>query len=170
MTRVFATKKLRDRLVTVDSRPSNTSPSPLGDWYATVVFSRPNLAFLVNELTMLPVLVPFAPSRSLLERLPAEFQIALRQFGVPQDFIDEVVDRSKEIVVEKTVSRSILGVMNVYVQVMRRFNFDPSEAHDRLRMAHRLGEHITSPLIGREGSANRELMAVVARWEASRNS
>jgi hypothetical protein len=166
--RVRATKKLLDRLPLTESRSIGTLPSPLGDWYATVIFFRPQLAFLVNELTLIPVLVPLAPAVSLLDRLPGEFDAALHAFGVHEDFIKEVVDGSKQILLEKTASRSILGVMNEYVQVMKRFSFDPAHPQDRLRMAHRLGEHITSPLFDREGRPDRELMATVARWDASR--
>jgi len=167
--RVRATKKLLDRLPLVVGRSNGTPASHLGDWYATVVFSRPNLVLLVNELTLIPVLAPFAPSSSLLRRVPGEFAIALDDYGVPGDFIGMVVDGSKEIELDKTASRSILGVMNDYVQVMKRFRFDPGHPRDRLLMASRLAETPTRPLFDREGSPDRELMATVARWDASRN-
>ena len=35
-----------------------------GDWFATVVFWRPQVALFVSKPTLLPVFVPFAPAAS----------------------------------------------------------------------------------------------------------
>jgi hypothetical protein len=35
----------------------------LGQWYATAVFWKPQVALFVNESTLLPVLMPLAPQR-----------------------------------------------------------------------------------------------------------
>jgi hypothetical protein len=38
----------------------------LGSWYATVLLWKPQVALLVNEKTLLPVLMPLAPAKDLL--------------------------------------------------------------------------------------------------------
>ena len=67
---LHATKKLRGRVKTIPAQGSETSTTRLGDWYATAVFWRPQVCLLVNEATLLPVLVPLAPSATLAARFP----------------------------------------------------------------------------------------------------
>lgn len=50
------------------------SSGVLGDWYANALFWRPQVALFVNERTRLPVFVPLAPAKSVVDRLPAEFE------------------------------------------------------------------------------------------------
>lgn len=40
----------------------------LGDWYATVLFWKPQAALFVNESTFLPVLLPFAHAATVIDR------------------------------------------------------------------------------------------------------
>jgi hypothetical protein len=64
-------KKFRDQV------PASAPPDPasattaLGDWYTTVLFWRPHVALFVNEPTLLPVVIAFAPAASVLDRFPA---------------------------------------------------------------------------------------------------
>jgi hypothetical protein len=60
---LHCTKKLLDRI-----KPSIAASLPppttaLGNWYATALFWKPQLALLVNERTLLPVLMPLRPLR-----------------------------------------------------------------------------------------------------------
>ena len=59
---IRGTQKLLDRARTSvsGSEPATTT---LGDWYATVMSWRPQVALFVNEATRLPVLVPLAPGK-----------------------------------------------------------------------------------------------------------
>lgn len=59
----------------------------LGDWYGTVLFWRPQLALLVNERTLFPVLMPLAPAASLLDRVPDALGEMLARAGVEREFI-----------------------------------------------------------------------------------
>ena len=62
-----ATKKLRDR-AKQPVLPAVADPTTwLGNWYGTVLFWRPQLALLVNEQTLFPVLMPLAPAAAVLE-------------------------------------------------------------------------------------------------------
>jgi hypothetical protein len=59
---VHGTKKLRDRVPPTDPPDPGPSTTAPGDWYATLLFWRPQVALFVNERTFLPVLMPFAPA------------------------------------------------------------------------------------------------------------
>ena len=69
MFSLHATKKLLERVKApvepVVSKPTTT----LGNWYGTVLFWRPQVALLVNEETLYPVLMPLAPAATLIKRL-----------------------------------------------------------------------------------------------------
>src|SRR3546814_6723545 len=70
MFRLNCTKKLLDRIKPeiVEPWPSDTA---LGSWYATACLWKPQVALLVSEPTMLPVLMPLAPAATLARRFPA---------------------------------------------------------------------------------------------------
>jgi hypothetical protein len=67
---VRGTKKLRDRLKAVPAIDTDASTGVLGDWFATALFWRPQVALLVNQRTFVPVFVPLAPAATLLDRAP----------------------------------------------------------------------------------------------------
>ncbi|MDT5029334.1 MAG: hypothetical protein QOE61_5760, partial [Micromonosporaceae bacterium] len=52
---VRATEKLRQRLGRPTLREGEAATTLLGEWYATALFWRPQVALLVNEPTLLPV-------------------------------------------------------------------------------------------------------------------
>jgi hypothetical protein len=54
----------------------------VGNWYATVLFWRPQVSLFVNEKTLLPMLIPFAPAASLLTRLGPALEALLDAHGV----------------------------------------------------------------------------------------
>ena len=88
MFTLHCTAKLRDRL----NRPLPDARSPtttrLGDWYATVLFWKPQLALLVNERTLLPVLLPLAPAKTLTERIGPAVSQVLQMHGIDRDFVE----------------------------------------------------------------------------------
>jgi hypothetical protein len=58
---VPATRTLLRRIGEIDgpdSAPGQRSTSALGDWYATTLPWRPQVALFVNETTLLPILPP----------------------------------------------------------------------------------------------------------------
>jgi hypothetical protein len=60
----------------------------LGDWYATVLFWKPQAALLVNESTLLPVLLPLAPAVTVIDRFPKALATVLRRHGIGEPFIE----------------------------------------------------------------------------------
>ncbi|MGI9023345.1 MAG: DUF6933 domain-containing protein, partial [Acidimicrobiales bacterium] len=67
---VRGTKKLRDRVKGAPVVVGDASTTALGDWFATALFWRPQVALLVNSRTLFPVFMELAPAATLLDRAP----------------------------------------------------------------------------------------------------
>lgn len=74
-------------------------------------FWRPQVALFVNEATLLPLPIPFAPAASVVERLPKAFAHAARQIGVDPRVELEAMS---SYLLAKTASRSVIGIMNEF--------------------------------------------------------
>jgi hypothetical protein len=108
------TKKLLDRIrLPVESAvPSSTTV--LGNWYATALFWIPQVALLVNEQTLLPILMPLAPASTLLTRVPSQLALILEWHRAHRSFIAREVAAMREVSVAKTADRSVVGTMNEF--------------------------------------------------------
>ncbi|MGH9155069.1 MAG: DUF6933 domain-containing protein [Acidimicrobiales bacterium] len=105
---VRGTKKFLDRVGRANPIEERSS-GVLGDWYANPLFWRPQVVLFLNEHTRLPVLVPLAPTSSVIDRfLPAIAKFAT-SVGAPSDAVASELDSMKEWTVAKTASRSLLG-------------------------------------------------------------
>jgi hypothetical protein len=110
---VRGTKKFLDRV----GRPVPAPPATttvLGDWYANVLFWRPQVALFVNEATFVPVLVPLAPATGVVGRFPAAMDAVFTALGIDRRFIDTETTEMRSAVLAKTASRQVLGVMNEF--------------------------------------------------------
>jgi hypothetical protein len=85
---VHATKKRRDRLPSAAPPSGATSTTGLGDWYATAIFWRAQVALFVNESTLLPLVLPLAPSAQFVERFRVELFTLLGAHGTGAGFIE----------------------------------------------------------------------------------
>lgn len=159
---VHATKKLLDRLGGPTVEPTTRSTTVLGSWYATVLFWRPQVALLVNERTLLPLLMPLAPAATLLERLPSWLAATFDAHGVPRTFIEAELARAESIGLAKTSNRSVLGVMSEFAQLASWHKATVRSDDDLVDIALELAQVPTSPLYKRHVSPDRELAAVVA--------
>ena len=74
-----------------------------------MLFWKPQLALLVNERTLLPVLLPLAPADTLPERVAPELRRLLAAHGIDLAFMEREVAPIAEVVVAKTSNRSVLG-------------------------------------------------------------
>jgi hypothetical protein len=94
---VRATKKLRQRLGSATSHDAEPSTTLLGEWYATLLSWRPRqLILLVNEQTLLPVLMPLAPAASAPSRIGPEIAAALAAHDAPTAVIDGELDQMRD--------------------------------------------------------------------------
>ncbi len=63
---IHGTRGFGDRVPGAAAGPGDASTTVLGTWYATVPRWRRPAALFVNEVTLLPLVLPLAPARTLL--------------------------------------------------------------------------------------------------------
>ena len=122
---IHGTKKLLDRVKQPIMPVVENPTTALGNWYATAIFWRPQAAFLVNETTLFPVLLPLAPAASLAARFPEALESILKVLGMNAAFVASERWAMSEASFSKTANRSVLGVMN-------RLEFELDYVRDRV--------------------------------------
>jgi len=158
---IRGTKKVLDRLPAIDrAGEADRSTTRLGDWYVNVLFWKPQVALFVSETTLLPVLIPFAPAATLLDRFPDALLTHLQAHEAPRAFTEAELAEMQQRRIAKTASRSILGVMNEFRFLADVCDHDDAES-DLLTLSMRLSETPCSPLYKRHVSPDRELAALV---------
>ena len=113
MFNLHCTKKLLERIKPEVDLAVHGS-TVLGDWYATALFWRPQLALLVNERTLLPVVMPLAPASNLAERFPVALAQVLRALDIEPDKVKSELQKMGQVTYCKTSNRSVLGIMNQF--------------------------------------------------------
>lgn len=160
MYQLHCTKKLLDRIKLSATVLNGASGTLLGNWYATALFWKPQVALLVNEKTLLPVLMPLAPATDLATRFPLHLADVLAAHGVPQQFIDHELAQMNEVQYAKTSNRSVLGIMNQFSYLAEGYR-EYLETNDLLTLSLRLSETPCSPLYKSAVSPDRELKLFV---------
>lgn len=149
MLRLHCTKKLLDR-IKPEILALGPSDTVLGSWYATAIFWKPQVALLVSERTLLPVLMPLAPAATLARRFPAQLALALKEHGVPSEFIAQEVWRMKKVQYAKTTNRSVVGIINEFVKQaefwLAAYAYEKGDDDDLLAISTKLAETPCSPL------------------------
>lgn len=116
---------------------------------------------MVNESTLLSVLLPLAPAAELAQRISGALEAVLRVLGVDAEFIASERWAMSEASYSKTANRSVLGVMN-------RLEFELDYLRDRvgpdcLELSIDLADHLVGPLRGTEARTPREKLMQIAR-------
>jgi len=124
MYTLHCTKKLLDRIKVSPGSSVSSPTTALGNWYATALFWKPQVALLVNERTLLPVLMPLAPASTLAARFPLAMASVLRGHGAPGTFIANEVAAMNEVSVAKTANRSVVGTMNEFAFLAEGYRED----------------------------------------------
>lgn len=161
MLTIRATRKLLDRLGP-ESSDLDPSTTLLGDWYATALSWKPHqIALLMSERTLLPVLLPLAPAATLMTRLPTQLATVLTAHGVPDKLIHEELDRMRAWQLARTNDRSKLGSLNEFARLAEHARHDYPEDLTALSMW--LATVPCSPLSQRHVSPDQELAALIQR-------
>ncbi len=113
MYTVRGTKKFLDRVGRPVADPPSSSTA-LGDWYANVLFWRPQVALFVNAATFVPVLMPLAPAAGVVARFPTAMAEVFQKLGIDGRFVVSETDEMASAVLAKTASRKVLGVMSEF--------------------------------------------------------
>ncbi len=159
---VHGARKFLDRVGGPTVAPVEQSTTALGPWYATVLFWKPHVALFVNEATLLPVLVPFAPAATVVDRFPGAVAAALRGHGIGPSFIEHEVAEMTEHRVARTTNRSVIGIMNEFASLAGAYR-SLHRVEDLMALTLRLAETPCGPLYARHVSPDRELAAFAAR-------
>ncbi len=167
MFTVHATKKLLGRVRRPVMPPVVDPDTALGNWYANVLFWRPQVALLVNERTLFPVLTPLAPAATLLDRFPDALGAVLRARGVRTDFVAAEMAAMSGGRYAKTASRSVLGSMNEFAYLAGAYR-DRRGAEDLVALSLWLADTPCGPLHGSHITPEAALDALVDEWAASR--
>jgi len=162
---IRGTKKILDRIGGVTAAADDRSTTRLGDWYVNVLFWRPQVALFVSETTLLPVLVPFAPAATLIDRFPIALLAQLQAHEVRRSFTEAELVEMEPRRLAKTASRSVLGVMNEFKYLADVYAKLDGES-DLLALSMRLAETPCGPLYKRHISPDRELAALVTSSSA----
>jgi hypothetical protein len=119
---VRGTRKLLSRLSAAPASEADKSTTMLGDWYATVLPWRPRqVALLVSEARLLPVMMPMAPASTLLQRFPNHLAAVLRRLGVDETVTAVECAGTVDYRVATTQSRSVLGSMNEFTHLANAY-------------------------------------------------
>lgn len=160
MYTIHATEKLLDRVKRPVEEPVAEPSTALGNWYATAIFWKPQVAIFVGERTLLPVFMPLAPAATLAERFPDQLGRVLEGLGTPIDFVLQEVGATRDASYAKTASRSVVGSMNEFAYRARWHRTDVAD--DWVALSVRLAATPCTPLYGGHGTPEREVAALVA--------
>jgi hypothetical protein len=119
MVTLRCTKKLLQRGL-VQSADDDVPPSTmLGNWYANIVFSRPqHLVVCVSERTLLPVVVAARDLKSLPQRLAVATHELLLALDIAPDLADMERHDMQAVRIGRTCSKTILGSLNDMVHML----------------------------------------------------
>lgn len=163
MFSLCVTKKLLDRIKPATIASETIASTMLGNWYATALFWKPQVVLLVNEKTLLPVLMPLAPATDLATRFPEHLASVLAVHGMPQKFIDHELAQMNEVQYAKTSNRSVVGIMNQFSYLAEGYR-EYLETKDLRALSLRLSETPCSPLYKGAVSPDRELKRLASTW------
>jgi hypothetical protein len=157
---VRATQKLLQRVGPPNLQNGEQSTTLLGEWYATALFWKPQVALLVNETTLLPVLMPLAPAATLPTRIAQQIAAVLAAHGTPPAIMDDEMQRMRPCRFARTANRSVVGIMTEFTHLAEVYR-DSNPNPDLLGLAIRLATTPCGPLYGRNVSPDRELGALL---------
>jgi hypothetical protein len=119
---------------------------------------------LINERTLLPVLMPLAPAAELALRFPEHLGSVLFAHGAPQALIEHELTAMLDFQYAKTSNRSLLGMLNQFTFLVEGYR-DCNQTTDLLWLSMKLSETPCSPLYKKGISPDRELRRLIeAEW------
>ena len=115
---------------------------------------------LVNETTLLPVLLPLAPTATLSSRIAEQISTALTVRQASAAFVDQERRHMQTAQLGVTANRSVVGVMTEFAR-LAEIHRDDDPTVDLVELAVRLAATPCSPLYSRNVSPDRELAATL---------
>jgi hypothetical protein len=161
---VRATKKLLRLTGPATASGQDRGTTLLGPWYATVLFWRPRVVLLVNESTLMPMLVPLAPASTLTSRVAEQVITVLVDHHASAAIIDQERGHMQTCQWGVTANRSVVGVMTDFAR-LAEIHHDADPAMDLVGLAVRLAGTPCGPLYSRNIKPDGELAATLRTIE-----
>jgi hypothetical protein len=112
------------------------STTRLGDWYANViVIRRQHIVLAVSGVTLLPVLVPAAPYKTMIPRIAEAAGQVLRALTIAEDKVAAEEKAMREAIMATTNNRRVLGSMNDFANMLEAYLDDRSLTEVALHLA-----------------------------------
>lgn len=162
MFTIHATRKFLDRAKATPADPLDEPSTAMDNWYANLVPGRPQIAIFVNEATLVPVLVPLAPARTIAARFVEQLAAVLVQLDAPTDFIETEIAAMNDASWATTRNRSVTGSMNDFSFLAQHHRQRSTTDVDLVELSVRLAGTPCSPLNKTHGFPDRELAALIA--------
>ena len=119
MVAIRCTQKLLAR-IGAPSPVTQPTTTLLGDWYARPVsIGHQRLILLISEHSRLPVIMPGRDARHLACNFPVALARVLLELGIGGAAIEREVAATREAVIAKTESRSLLGTLNDFTHMLQ---------------------------------------------------
>lgn len=91
----------------------------LGDWYGnTVNVGHQRMILLISEHSRIAVVMPARDTRNIAKNFPAALRTQLSFLGIPENAVERELSEMKETVIAKTNSRTHLGTLNDFANMM----------------------------------------------------
>ncbi len=91
----------------------------LGDWHANVLYrTDAELVLLVNDRSLLPVLVSARPGELIVARFVEALRAELHRLGMEPDVVSAEIAEMTDVQLGPTRSRQILGTMNDFDRML----------------------------------------------------
>jgi hypothetical protein len=110
------------------SRDANTAPTTLlGDWYANVLFLRPQqIVLCISERTLLPLIVPAKDAVHLVDRFTQELPAILLALKVQPSAVEQEIGAMQDYCIGSTKDRRVVGSLSELVfQLEHQLRFRP---------------------------------------------
>lgn len=116
MVTLRCTQKLLRKLRARTESGTLAPTTALGDWYANILYSRPQqLVLCISERTLLPVVTVVKEVDLFPLRLATAVQDVLAHLGVPQALIEREIRKMRGFAYGPTQSKRVLGSMNDFM-------------------------------------------------------
>jgi hypothetical protein len=116
------TRSLLKRLKVAPDPSPPASTNRLGDWYANLLYTKPQqLILCVSERTLLPVVIIAKGSEPVAVRFAAGVAKTLRAIGIPDPAVDAELAAMAGATISTTASRQVLGSMNDFASLLEAY-------------------------------------------------
>ena len=116
------TRSLLKRLNVAPDPSPPASTNRLGDWYAKLLYTKPQqLILCVSQHTLLPVVIIAKGSEPVAVRLAAGVAKTLQSIGISGRAVDAELAAMADVAISTTASRQVLGSMNDFASLMEAY-------------------------------------------------